>query len=111
MTNDAVLPDGRYLGIGLRHQLPQLLKGPDAAVGRVLSALGLSWNVRVFYHDVSSRACLQCGQMYFDVIHTIMRRSGAQIDLPDSTEHPVQLAEVTDLEDNISEVQLWCHVR
>lgn len=49
--------------------------------------------------------------MYLDVIHTIMRRSGAQIDLPDSTEHPVQLAEVTDLEDNISEVQLWCHVR
>ncbi|KIK19568.1 hypothetical protein PISMIDRAFT_623848 [Pisolithus microcarpus 441] len=48
-TNDAVLPDGGYLDIGLRHRYPvedtdvtsfrNYLKGPDAALGRVLSAI------------------------------------------------------------------------
>ncbi|KAI6011146.1 hypothetical protein BKA83DRAFT_689342 [Pisolithus microcarpus] len=150
VTNDAVLPDGGYLGIGLRHMYPveegtdvtdfrNYLKGPDAALGRVLSALGLSWNVRVFYRKVDSREYLHSrivdlskwGQMCCDVIHAIMRRSGAELvqhvhiygtrksfygcsclDWSEDSEEIqetkyVQLAEVTDLKDNISQVQLY----
>ncbi|KAI5987503.1 hypothetical protein EDD15DRAFT_2532015 [Pisolithus albus] len=147
VTNDAVLPDGGYLGIGLRHMYPveegtdvtdfrNYLKGPDAALGRVLSALGLSWNVRVFYQNVDGMEYLHSrivdlskwGQMCCDVIHPIMRRSGAQLvdyvhvtgwkkssggcsclnSAEDSEEIKyVQLAEVTDLEVDISKVQVY----
>ncbi|KAI6123202.1 hypothetical protein EDD16DRAFT_1894176 [Pisolithus croceorrhizus] len=102
------------------------LKGPDAALGRVLSALGLSWNVRMFYRNLDYRDYLhsrianltQWGQMYYDVIHTVMQRSGAEVEyvtihgtrqdevryLP---EYPVQLAEVTGLENYPCESQLY----
>ncbi|KAI6046671.1 hypothetical protein EDC04DRAFT_3052548, partial [Pisolithus marmoratus] len=98
MTNDYVLPYGGYLGIGLRRQYPvtdctdvtnfrNYLKGPDAVLGRVLSALGVSWNVRVFYREVDDQEYLHTrvvdlskwGQMTDDVVQTIMQRSGAEV--------------------------------
>ncbi|KAI6111124.1 hypothetical protein F5141DRAFT_1202856 [Pisolithus sp. B1] len=138
VTNKSVLPDGGYLGIGLRRQYPvedgtdvtsfrNNLKGPDAALGRVLSALGLSWNVRMFYRNLDYRDYLhsrivnltQWGQMYSDVIHTIMQRSGAEVveyvtihgsrqdDFRDLLGCSVQLAEVTGLENNPCQSQLY----
>lgn len=131
MTNDYVLPYGGYLGIGLRRQYPvtdgtdvtnfrNYLKGPDAVLGRVLSALGVSWSVRVFYREVDDQEYLHTrvvdlskwGQMTDDVVQTIMRRSGAEVvdyrsidgrrkeqdrSFDDLEESPVHLAEVTDL--------------
>ncbi|KAG6334143.1 hypothetical protein ID866_4950 [Astraeus odoratus] len=60
MSESTVLPDGGYLGFALRHQYPvvvrmdvsvfrERLKGTNAALGRVLSALGVTWNIRAFY--------------------------------------------------------------
>ncbi|KAI6125250.1 hypothetical protein EV401DRAFT_1938661 [Pisolithus croceorrhizus] len=62
LTNPDLLPEGGYLGFGLRHQYPvqtltkvhglrNCLKGNDAVLARVLSALGLTWNIRVFYDN------------------------------------------------------------
>ncbi|KAI6164114.1 hypothetical protein EDD17DRAFT_376330 [Pisolithus thermaeus] len=62
LTNPDLLPEGGYLGFGLRHQYPiqthmevkrirNCLKGNNAVLARVLSALGLAWNVRVFYEN------------------------------------------------------------
>ncbi|KAI5987474.1 hypothetical protein EDD15DRAFT_2511095 [Pisolithus albus] len=60
LTNPDLLPEGGYLGFGLRHQYPvqtgtevkrlrKCLKGNDATLARVLSTLGITWDVRVFY--------------------------------------------------------------
>ncbi|KIN98277.1 hypothetical protein M404DRAFT_157967 [Pisolithus tinctorius Marx 270] len=62
LNNPSLLPEGGYLGFGLRHQYPvetgmeveelqDCLKGNDAALARALSALGVTWQVRVFYRD------------------------------------------------------------
>ena len=60
MSDPTVLPDGGHLGFGLRHQYPVeegmyvgdlrlCLKGRDAMLGRILSALDVTWDIRVFY--------------------------------------------------------------
>lgn len=62
LTNPDLLPEGGYLGFGLRHQYPvqthmkvkrlqKCLKGNDATLARVLSTLGITWDVRVFYDN------------------------------------------------------------
>ncbi|KAI6011584.1 hypothetical protein EDC04DRAFT_2958761 [Pisolithus marmoratus] len=65
LTDPAVLPRGGYLAFGLRRHYPvqrgtrvigydDCLKGTDAALGRVLTSLGVAWNVLVFYRNVGS---------------------------------------------------------
>ncbi|KAI6046670.1 hypothetical protein EDC04DRAFT_2864621 [Pisolithus marmoratus] len=62
LTDPAVLPRGGYLAFGLRRHYPvqkrtrvigydDCLKGKDAALGRVLTSLGVAWNVLVFYRN------------------------------------------------------------
>ncbi|KAI5987514.1 hypothetical protein EDD15DRAFT_2125817, partial [Pisolithus albus] len=63
LTAPTVLPKGGYLAFGLRHYYPlsdgmnvtkykTCLKGTDAALGRVLTTLGVDWNVMAFYRNV-----------------------------------------------------------
>ncbi|KAI6123187.1 hypothetical protein EDD16DRAFT_1894169 [Pisolithus croceorrhizus] len=65
LTDPTVLPKGGYLAFGLRHYYPtekgtnvihykNCLKGTDAALERVLTNLGVVWNVMVFYRNVGS---------------------------------------------------------
>ncbi|KAG1827369.1 uncharacterized protein BJ212DRAFT_1257146 [Suillus subaureus] len=68
LVNDPkVLPNGGYLGFGLRHQYPvssemrvdtlrSCLKGSDAIITRVLNRLPLSWSIRVLYRDRGSHS-------------------------------------------------------
>lgn len=62
MTDDRVLPNGRYLGFGLRRQcfvsgdsddvarIRNYLKGPDTSPGQILSALGVSIDISRWDH-------------------------------------------------------------
>ncbi|KAI5987504.1 hypothetical protein EDD15DRAFT_2552791, partial [Pisolithus albus] len=65
LTDPTVLPKGGYLAFGLRRYFPlrygtnvtkykTCLKGTDAALGRVLTTLGVDWSVMVFYRNVGS---------------------------------------------------------
>ncbi|KAI6111148.1 hypothetical protein F5141DRAFT_1202865 [Pisolithus sp. B1] len=65
LTDPTVLPKGSYLAFGLRRYYPvekgtnvtnykSCLKGTDAALWRVLTTLGVVWNVMVFYRNVGS---------------------------------------------------------
>ncbi|KIK15682.1 hypothetical protein PISMIDRAFT_687048 [Pisolithus microcarpus 441] len=65
LTDPTVLPKGGYLAFGLRRHYPlgeginvtnykTCLTGTDAALGRVLTTLGVDWNVMVFYRNVGS---------------------------------------------------------
>ena len=64
MSDETVMPNGGYLGFGLRHQYPTAvgmhvnvfrdhLKGPDAMLVRALSSLGVTWDIRAFSPDVT----------------------------------------------------------
>ncbi|KAI6039890.1 hypothetical protein EDC04DRAFT_2879509 [Pisolithus marmoratus] len=66
LANPDLLPGGGYLGFGLQHPYPvekemevkklrKCLKGNDATLARVLSTLGITWDVRVFYDNNSAR--------------------------------------------------------
>ena len=68
MCDPTVLPDGGYLGFGLRHEYPveegmhvtdlrPCLKGADAMLGRILSALGVVWDIRVYYAKTAISGC------------------------------------------------------
>ena len=67
MSDETVMPNGGYLGFGLRHQYPTAvgmhvnvfrdrLKGPDAMLVRALSALGVAWDIRALYPKVTYAA-------------------------------------------------------
>ncbi|KAG2145023.1 hypothetical protein BD769DRAFT_1419364 [Suillus cothurnatus] len=67
VNDPRVLPNGGYLGFGLRHQYPvssemrvdtlrSCLKGSDAIITRVLNRLPLPWSIRVLYRDRGSRS-------------------------------------------------------
>ncbi|KAG2106820.1 uncharacterized protein F5147DRAFT_804294 [Suillus discolor] len=67
VNDPKVLPNGGYLGFGLRHQYPvssemrvdtlrSCLKGSDAIITRVLNKLHLSWSLRVLYRDSVSHS-------------------------------------------------------
>jgi hypothetical protein len=67
VNDPKVLPNGGYLGFGLRHQYPvssemrvdtlmSCLKGLDAIIARVLNGLLLPWSLRVLYRDRGSHS-------------------------------------------------------
>lgn len=67
VNDPKVLPNGGYLGFGLRHQYPissemrvdtlrSCLKGSDAIITRVLNRLPLPWSLRVLYRDRGSHS-------------------------------------------------------
>lgn len=67
VNDPKVLPNGGYLGFGLRHQYPissemrvdsfrPCLKGSDAIITRVLNSLPLPWSLRVLYRDKGSQS-------------------------------------------------------
>lgn len=67
LNDPKVLPNGGYLGFGLRHQYPvspemrvdilrSSLKGSDAIITRVLDGLLLPWSLRVLYRDRGSHS-------------------------------------------------------
>ncbi|KAG0707822.1 hypothetical protein DFH29DRAFT_599684 [Suillus ampliporus] len=68
LVNDPkVLPNGGYLGFGLRHQYPvasemrvdtlrSCLKGSDAILACILDTLPFAWSLRVLYRDRGSHS-------------------------------------------------------
>ncbi|KAG1837036.1 hypothetical protein DFJ58DRAFT_669173 [Suillus subalutaceus] len=67
VNDPKVLPNGGYLGFGLRHRYPvssemrvdtlrSCLKGSDAIITRVLNRLPLPWSIRVLYRDRGSHS-------------------------------------------------------
>ena len=101
MSNPTVLPEGGYLAVGLNHRYPivrgmdtnelqEHLKGTDAMLARILSTLGVSWAISVFYPDVGTRfyqtAYLHTKIIEFDgLVETFDEEMGSDAEVVDHT--------------------------